>query len=61
MKWNIRNSMFYKTYNTLHILPEFSVWYIKEQFLETGVYTPAFGFRFAWIKWKWAFSMQKGY
>lgn len=53
--------MFYRAYNTLHILPEFSVWYIKEQFLETGVYTPAFGFRFAWIKWKWVFSMQKGY
>lgn len=35
MKWNIRHSMFYKTYNTLHILPEFSVWYTKEQFLET--------------------------
>ena len=61
MKWNIRNSIFYKTYHTLHILPELSVWYIKEQFLETGVYTPAFGFRFAWIKWKWVFSIQKGY
>lgn len=60
MKW-ITNSIFFKTEITLHILPEFCVWYVKDQFLETGVYTPAFGFQFAWIKWKWAFSMQKGY
>lgn len=60
MKWTT-NSMFYKTYNTLHILPEFSVWSTKNCFLETGVYTPSLGFQIAWIKWKWVFGIQKGY
>ena len=61
MKWFITHNNFIKTKGSIHLLPEFCVWYDKEYFLETGVYTPAVGFQVCWIMWKWAFAIQKGY
>lgn len=61
MKWFITYNMFFRTQNSLHILPEFAIWYSKERFFETGVYTPSFEILICWIKWKWVFGMQKGY
>lgn len=61
MNWFITHNRFFKTKGSIHILPEFCVWFDKNYFLETGVYTPAFGFQICWVKWKWAVGLQKGY
>ena len=61
MKWFITHNKFFTVINSIHILPEFCIWYDKEYFLETGVYTPAMGIKLCWLKWKYIFGIQKGY
>ena len=61
MKWFICHNNFITTKNSIHILPEFCIWFNKDYFLETGVYTPAFGFKICWIKFMWSFGVQEGY
>lgn len=61
MNWIIIYNNFFKTTGSIHLLPEFYVWFDKYRFLETGLYTPAFGFRICWIKWGYSLGLQKGY
>ena len=61
MKWSVVHNYFIKTKNSLHLLPELCLWYDRDYFLETGIYSPAFGFQVCWLKWKWAVAFQKTY
>lgn len=51
-------------YNKRHhwfIIPTFVFFYNKETFLETGVYTPAWGFTFRWFTIMIGVQFQIGY
>mgnify|MGYP000023194092 CR=1 FL=1 len=43
------------------IIPTFVFFYSKEVFLETGVYTPAWGFTFRWLTIMIGVQFQKSY
>lgn len=43
------------------ILPYIRIWYKRDTFLETGVYTKAVSFEFGWLKWTWQGIIQKVY
>jgi len=43
------------------IIPTVVFFYRKDTFLETGVYTPAWGFAFRWLTIMIGFQSQKGY
>jgi hypothetical protein len=60
-KWFIENNAFQKNKDITIILPVVKFWYSKCYFLETGLYTPAFGVAFSWLKWNYYFTIQKGY
>ena len=47
-------------YNTF-LLPTIVLFYRKDYFWETGVYTPAFGITFKWLKFYIGFKIQKYY
>jgi len=61
INWFVTHNRFIITKNSIHVLPELCFWYDKNYFLETGVGSPAFGFRIGWIKWRWFFGLQKSY
>lgn len=43
------------------IIPCISIWYDKYYFLETGVYTPAFGIQISFLNFAYGLTFQKGY
>jgi len=43
------------------ILPSLCVWYRKDMFLETGVYTPAYGIKLTFLRWTAGVHLQWGY
>ena len=43
------------------ILPTFIFYYNKNEFLETGVYSPAWGLTFRWLTLMMGFQVQKDY
>jgi hypothetical protein len=61
MKWFICHNHLLWIPGQFYVLPHIDLWYYKDYFLETGVYTPAFGFEIGWLKWKWALGVQQGY
>ena len=60
-KWFIENNAFQKNKDITIVLPVVKFWYSKCYFLETGLYTPAFGLAVSWLKWNYYFTIQKGY
>lgn len=52
---------FFRIKKDFWLTPSICFWYDKETFLETGVYTPSIGFQIFWLKWHFAFMIQKGY
>ncbi len=60
-KWFVSNNTFQKNKDITIILPVIKFWYSKCYFLESGVYTPAFGVAISWLKWNYYFTLQKGY
>jgi hypothetical protein len=60
-KWFIENNAFQKNKDITIILPVVKFWYSKCYFLESGVYSPAFGVAISWLKWNYYFTLQKGY
>jgi hypothetical protein len=61
IKWFISHNYFRYTDGRINILPYIDLWYYKDWFLRPNVNSPAFGFTIGWIKWKWAFAIQKKY
>ena len=60
-KWFIENNALQKNRDITIILPVVKFWYSKCYFLESGVYSPAFGVAISWLKWNYYFTLQKGY
>lgn len=60
-KWFIANNKFQTNKDIVNILPFIKIWYSKRYFLETGVFSPAFGIGISWFKWNYYFTMQRGY
>lgn len=60
-KWFIENNAFQKNKDITLILPVVKLWYSKCYFLESGVYSPAFGVAISFLKWNYYFTIQKGY
>ena len=50
-KWEIANNRTQKNKDVVNVLPFIKVWYSKNYFFETGVFTPAFGIAISWLKW----------
>jgi hypothetical protein len=44
-----------------YIIPTLIIWYRKDLFLETGVYTPGCGVVIKFLKWSIGIQFQKGY
>lgn len=45
----------------IFLIPTVVVFYREDCFWETGVYTPAFGITFKWLKFYFEFKIQKYY
>jgi hypothetical protein len=60
-KWFIANNRFQKNKDITILLPVVKFWYSQCYFLETGLYTPAFGVAISFLKWNYYFTIQKGY
>lgn len=60
-KWFIANNRFQKNKDIVVLLPITKIWFSKNYFLESGVFTPAFGIAISWLKWNYYFTMQEGY
>lgn len=43
------------------IIPSITIWYDPSMFLETGVYTPGFGMKFMWLRWRGVALIQQTY
>lgn len=61
MRWYIDKNKFYKHVGYYMIVPCISIWYNKYRFLETGVYTPAFGVNLGWLNFRYALAVQQTY
>jgi hypothetical protein len=60
-KWFVANNKVQKNKDITILLPVIKLWYSKCYFLETGLYTPAFGVAISFLKWNYYFTLQKGY
>ena len=60
-RWFIENNRFQRNKDIVNILPFIKVWYSKNYFFETGVFTPAFGIAISWLKWNYYLTIQQGY
>lgn len=60
-KWFIANNKFQKNKDIIVLLPIIKIWFSKNYFLETGVFSPAFGIAISWLKWNYYFTIQQGY
>ena len=59
--WFIANNKLQKNKDIVVILPIAKIWFSKQYFLETGVFTPAFGIAISWLKWNYYLTIQQGY
>lgn len=60
-KWFISNNRVQKNKDITILLPVLKFWYSKCYFYETGLYTPAFGVAFSFLKWNYYLTIQKNY
>ncbi len=60
-KWFVANNKVQKNKDITILLPVVKFWYSQCYFLETGLYTPAFGVAISFLKWNYYFTIQKGY
>jgi hypothetical protein len=60
-KWFVANNKVQKNKDITILLPVVKFWYSQCYFLETGIYTPAFGVAISFLKWNYYFTLQKGY
>jgi hypothetical protein len=60
-KWFVSNNKAQKNVDVINIIPFLKVWYSKRYFLETGLFTPAFGIAVSFLKWNYYFTIQKAY
>jgi len=60
-RWFVANNKLQKNKDITILLPVIKLWYSKCYFLETGLYTPAFGIAISFLKWNYYFTLQKGY
>lgn len=60
-KWFVANNKVQKNKDITILLPVVKFWYSQCYFLETGLYTPAFGIAVSFLKWNYYFTLQKGY
>ncbi len=60
-KWEIANNRTQINKDIVNVLPFIKVWYSKNYFFETGVFTPAFGIAISWLKWNYYLTIQQGY
>lgn len=60
-KWFVANNRVQKNKDITILLPVVKFWYSQCYFLETGIYTPAFGVAISFLKWNYYFTIQKGY
>lgn len=60
-KWFVSNNKTQKNVDVINVIPFLKVWYSNRYFLETGVFTPAFGIAVSWLKWNYYFTIQKAY
>jgi hypothetical protein len=60
-KWFVANNRLQKNKDIVIILPTLKLWYSENYFLETGVFTPAFGIAISFLKWNYYFTIQKAY
>lgn len=60
-KWFLSNNKVQKNVDVINIIPFLKVWYSKRYFLESGVFTPAFGVAISFLKWNYYFTIQKAY
>jgi hypothetical protein len=61
INWFLANNKVQKNKDITILLPVIKLWYSKCYFLETGLYTPAFGVAISFLKWNYYFTLQKGY
>jgi hypothetical protein len=60
-KWFVANNRLQKNKDITILLPVLKLWYSKNYFLETGVFSPAFGIAISFLKWNYYFTIQRGY
>ena len=60
-KYYDKHFYFVKMRNNWFIIPTVVFFYNKETFLETGVYTPAWGLNFKWLIFTGGFQIQESY
>jgi len=60
-KWFVANNRLQKNRDIVIILPILKLWYSENYFLETGVFSPAFGVAISFLKWNYYFTIQRGY
>lgn len=58
-KWFIAENSHCFIKGKIWILPFIHIYYDKYTFLETGVFTPSFGFEIAWLNWIYGIVVQK--
>jgi len=60
-KWFVSNNRVQKNKDIIILLPVLKFWYSQCYFYETGLYTPAFGIAFSFLKWNYYLTIQKNY
>jgi hypothetical protein len=60
MKWFTGKSL-YRVRKSFYLLPTIVFSFNKSEFLETGVFTPAFSLKIVFLKWAIYFWAQKAY
>jgi len=60
-KWFVENNKLQKNKEIINIIPFIKIWYSKNYFFESGVFTPAIGIGISWLKWNYYFTIQQGY
>ena len=60
-KWFISQNGLYHIKGKIWIIPCISLWYDKDNFLETGVTSPSFGMQISWLNWSYGLIIQEGY
>jgi hypothetical protein len=61
MKKTLIDLYFKKIPYYFYIIPTLIIWYRKDLFLETGVYTSGWGIVIKFLKWSIGIQFQKGY
>lgn len=51
---------FFKYPHTFYIIPTMCLYYNPNEFLETGIYSRAFGITLSWLSWGWEIIIQDG-